>query len=101
MSTDPGHIYVIREREFLKTKEHIYKIGKSTCVKKRMMSYPKGSQIELIMYVPNDVHGHERRLLHILRKQCKKREDIGMEYFEVKLKSIKNIIYESFYSSVT
>ena len=43
-------IYLLQEREFIKTKEPIYKIGKTKQEKiKRIKSYPNGS--ELLFYI--------------------------------------------------
>ena len=99
MNNQSGHIYIIREREFLKTGEKIYKIGKSTCVKRRMMAYPKGSRIELIIHLHGNIHEHERLILKTLQNNVKQRTDIGSEYFECKLKKIKKLLYETFIHS--
>ena len=41
---DTQYIYLLQEREFIKTKEPIYKIGKTKQVNnKRFGQYPKGS----------------------------------------------------------
>ena len=50
-----GHIYVVKEREFIKTNENIYKIGRSKNIVRRMPSYPKDSLIYSIMYSQNVV----------------------------------------------
>ena len=43
-------IYLIKEREFIKTKEHIYKIGKTKQENlQRIKSYPNGSI--LLLYI--------------------------------------------------
>ena len=39
-----NYIYLLQEREFIKTKENIYKIGMTQCENlKRFNQYPKGS----------------------------------------------------------
>jgi len=46
------YIYIIREREFIRIGENIYKIGKScqeNCV--RTIAYPKGSELIMVMEV--------------------------------------------------
>jgi hypothetical protein len=46
------YIYLIKEREFIKTKEPIYKIGKTKQEKlQRIKSYPNGSILLLQMIV--------------------------------------------------
>ena len=90
-----GHLYIIREREFLKTKESIYKVGKSTCIQQRMNSYPKGSRIELIVYIDNNIHLSEKKLLTELRTTFTQRTDIGAEYFESDLYTLKKRMCEA------
>ena len=79
----PGHLYMIKEREFIKTKENIYKIGKSTNIKSRMPSYPKNSCIYGIVYCSLDIHRAEKDLINHFDKRFKNRPDIGREYYEV------------------
>jgi hypothetical protein len=78
----PGHLYVIKEREFLKTNERILKIGKTTCIKNRMPAYPKNSRIMAIYYCGTNIHDVEKRLIDFFDKQFIKRTDIGHEYYE-------------------
>lgn len=75
------HIYLIHEREFITTNKNIYKIGRSTNIKNRMMNYPKGSDILLILHVSNctlieNLIKKEFNNKYILRKEY------GLEYFE-------------------
>lgn len=79
----PGYIYLLREREFLKTNEEIYKIGKTINIKNRMPSYPKDSRLYLCFYCPSDIDEVEKYLISVLERIClRKRTDIGSEYFE-------------------
>ena len=79
----PGHIYFLREREFLKTNEEIYKIGKTINIKNRMPSYPKDSRLYVCFYCPSDIDVVEKHLIVVLDRVCvRKRTDIGAEYFE-------------------
>ena len=76
------YIYLIREREFIKTNEQIYKIGKSkqeNC--KRTKSYPKGSILECVFRV-DDCNQKEKDIISLLTTKYKRRRDIGNEYFE-------------------
>lgn len=74
--------YILREREFVKTNEQIYKIGKTTrTMEERFSDYPNKS--ELIYYC--DVDNCDKREQFIIKeftKQFKLRSDIGNEYFE-------------------
>jgi cystathionine beta-lyase family protein involved in aluminum resistance len=80
LKTD-GHIYVVKEREFIKTKENIYKIGRSKNIVNRMPSYPKSSIIYTIMYVKN-VKEVEKFMIDRFDGLFIKRTDIGNEYYE-------------------
>ena len=59
-------IYLLREREFARLNENIYKIGRSINIKTRMNSYLKGSDIELMIGC-NDSIKCEKKLLEIFR----------------------------------
>jgi hypothetical protein len=91
-STNPGHIYLIKEREFIKTNENVYKIGKTTNIKNRMPSYPKGSRVYVIYYCATDIHLVEKQLIQEFDKKFKKRTDIGNEYYE----TTEDIVYHFF-----
>jgi hypothetical protein len=75
-----GYIYILREREFITTKETIYKIGRSQNVSKRVAQYPKGSELMFTVKVI-DVNQTETKLLSIFRDKFKVCKEIGREYF--------------------
>ena len=77
----PGMIYLILEREFLKTDENIFKLGRTQTFFDRMMHYPKGSQLFGCIKC-NDTVGVEKNLISQFCKLFKARRDIGREYFE-------------------
>jgi hypothetical protein len=80
---EPGHIYVVCEREFIKTGEPIYKLGKSTNIKSRMPNYPKNSLIVSIFHTKElDVHRIEREMITRFDTLFIQRADIGREYYE-------------------
>ena len=89
---DNNYFYLIIEREFIKTGESIYKIGRTAQdpPMNRFSGYPKDSHIFLVIEA-ND--GTERAI----KKQLKltpgiiQRRDIGVEYFEGDIKLIKQI----------
>jgi hypothetical protein len=76
-----GNIYLIWEREFLKTRENVYKIGRTDNIKRRLSQYPKGSRLIFSIYTP-DCLTSERELIRQFRVTFKSRTDIGSEYFE-------------------
>lgn len=89
MDTNIGHIYILQEREFIKTNENVYKIG-YTChddVKKRIKQYPKGSKLIYSEEVefPKE---KENNIINLLTIKYKLRDDIGREYFEGDLVNI-------------
>jgi hypothetical protein len=74
-------IYLLREREFIRLNEEIYKIGRSKHIKTRMNSYPKGSVIELMIGCSNSIQC-EKDLLAIFRNKYIEHKEYGAEYFE-------------------
>jgi hypothetical protein len=86
-----GCIYLVQEREFIKTKEDIYKFGTSNQENLgRFKNYPKGSRLLFQHYI-EDNYKIENKILKILRNKFIQRKDIGNEYFEG---NYKNMIIE-------
>jgi hypothetical protein len=83
-------VYLLIEREFIKTKEPIFKIG---CSKqendKRIKQYPKGTQLLLQVIVLDCVY-IEKKIKYIFKEKYKQRTDIGIEYFEGDAISMRN-----------
>jgi hypothetical protein len=76
-----GHLYLIKEREFIKTNENIFKIGKSKNIKNRMPSYPKDSVLYYICFC-RDIDIVEKFMIAHFSTVFIQRQDIGTEYFE-------------------
>lgn len=77
-----GYIYLLREREFIFSKQHIYKIGKTQqqdC--RRFSGYPKGSEIKIILQVAK-CDDAEKELLQIFDTKFINKKVIGREYYE-------------------
>ncbi len=74
--------YLLREREFIKTDENIFKIGGTQQeMKARFNQYPKGS--ELIIYKDvTDCFKCESEIMKVFDLKFKNRRDIGREYYE-------------------
>jgi hypothetical protein len=74
-------IYLLQEREFIKTKEPIYKIGKTKQEKlKRIKSYPNGS--ELLLYtVCNNCDEIEKTIINKFKGNFIHKKELGNEYF--------------------
>jgi hypothetical protein len=75
-------VYLIKEREFIKTNESILKLGRTKVgIMNRGKGYPKGSQIIAVLPVNDDIMC-ENALKMEFNKKFKQRHDIGTEYFE-------------------
>jgi hypothetical protein len=74
-------VYLLLEREFITSSNKIYKFGRSKCLKNRMNSYPKQSNIVYTTPCNNSVEV-ERDILVLFNVMFKQRTDIGTEYFE-------------------
>ena len=88
-----NYIYLLQEREFVKTKENIYKIGMTKKENhKRFNQYPKGS-ILLFQMICYDCKCMERIIMELFKKKYSQRKDIGNEYFEGNYKDMIDDIY--------
>lgn len=95
-STKVSYIYLIREREFLNTNQNIYKVGRTTQEPhnkiKRLQDYKKGSEIILVIKVPNeDVVSIEDTIKKEFKTTFKSHTD-GCEYFEGDIDKMKRIV---------
>ena len=89
---DTQYIYLLQEREFINSKQSIYKIGKTKQHNnKRFCQYPKGS-ILLFQMICSNCDDYEKKILILFDNNFKKRPDIGREYFEGNYKMMINII---------
>lgn len=73
---------MLKEREFIKTSEEVYKIGRTKRrPEERAKEYPKGSKLIWEKEVINCVEV-ERRIKDKFDNEFKNRRDIGREYYE-------------------
>ena len=81
-AVDEGCIYLLIEREFIKSNENVYKLGRTQQNdNKRLKQYPKGSK--LIFQINCDNHKNiEHVLLNMFDCEFINRKDIGREYYE-------------------
>lgn len=86
LENNEHYIYCLIEREFIKTGETIYKVGKSNHIFKRMNSYPKGSRV-LAVFRVNNCHKVEKDLLLALdtNPKIQRAPHIGREYYNCNL----------------
>jgi len=89
------YIYLLKEREFIKTGEDIFKIGRSSQFNdKRIKQYPKGSMVLLMIFCGNSKQ-IEIFLINKFKEIFIQRKDIGVEYFEGCLFKMREIIIEN------
>jgi hypothetical protein len=87
------YIYLLQEREFIKTKEHVYKVGMTKKENHgRFNQYPKGSVL-LFQMICDNCKNMEKLVLKKFKETFKQRKDIGNEYFEGEYKCMVDIIY--------
>ena len=76
-----GYVYLIVQREFLRSGELVCKCGRAVDVLKRFKQYPKGSKLLYVVYC-NDMIEGETKALALLGMMFKQRKDIGKKSFE-------------------
>jgi hypothetical protein len=87
------YIYILQEREFIKTEEPIYKIGKSKQMNLgRFSQYPNGSVLYFQLVVP-DCDKIEKILIRNFKGKYLQRTDIGTEYFQGDVLTMMDDIY--------
>jgi hypothetical protein len=86
-------IYLLRTRESMRIGEHIYKLGKTRKGLARLGGYPKGSELILMVQVPN-CDTTEKALLAEFTRRYVQRRDHGLEYFEGNVDSMVNLLFE-------
>ena len=87
------YLYLLQEREFIKTKEPVYKVGMTKKENhERFNQYPKGSVL-LFQMICNNCKNMEKLVLKKFKETFKHRKDLGNEYFEGEYTSMIDIIY--------
>lgn len=88
-------VYLLQEREFIKTQEPIFKIGKTTQTPNaRLRGYPNQSRV--ILYIDVSAagcHAVEDSLIAEFDKLYIHRADIGREYYEGDLEKMKSTFF--------
>lgn len=77
----PEWVYMLIEREFRKSKESIYKIGRSDNWESRIKQYTKDSLVIGLVCVDDSVSA-EKALIAAFKQTYVHRRDIGREYFQ-------------------
>lgn len=93
MALNPQYIYLLQEREFIKTKEDIYKIGKTKQSNdKRFKQYPKDS-ILLYQIICDNCDFIEKNLIKEFKNKFTHCKTIGNEYFKGNYKNMIDTIH--------
>jgi len=88
------YVYLLREREFIDLDEPIYKLGKTIQQPNtRLAGYPKGSEVLLFVDVKN-CHNAEKELMRHFDENYHHCKDIGREYYEGDLNSMKRDFFK-------
>jgi hypothetical protein len=88
------YVYLLREREFIDLNEPIYKLGKTIQQPNtRLAGYPKGSEVLLFIDVKN-CHSAEKALMQRFDSRYFHCKDIGREYYEGDLNSMKRDFFD-------
>jgi len=90
-------IYFIQTREFIRSKEPIYKLGRSHNLECRVRNYPKCSNVLFTMKCKDSIKCEEY-LIKLFKEKFIQRKDYGTEYFEGNedemIKEIHNYLYK-------
>lgn len=87
----PGHIYLLREREFIRLDEPTYKIGKTTQSLRRFRGYPHDSHVLLVIEVENVTYT-ETKLIRLFKEEFDHKPNYGNEYFSGDSGEMKRLI---------
>lgn len=91
-------MYILKEREFLKSKENIFKLGfTSKGIIVRSNGYPKGSEIYCCLPVPGNP---ESKAITHFKQKFTHRKDIGNEYFEGNFENMFVELHKSIYGTI-
>jgi len=89
------YFYLIREREFIKSNQDIYKLGKSKQeFGKRFGGYSKGTEILITLRCQN-VDEFEKKMIKIFSDKFSQKKEIGTEYFEGSLTEMLICVLEN------
>jgi len=87
-----NYIYLLQEREFIKTNENIAKVGRTSKENlTRFYQYPKGSKL-ILQSDCEDCKKCEKIIIQMFKILFIQRDDIGLEYFEGDFNEMKKII---------
>jgi len=74
-------VYLIQPREFIKSNENVYKLGRSFHLDNRVKQYPNGSNTILMLNCNNSI-ACEKYLINLFKTKFIQKPYYGTEYFE-------------------
>ena len=74
-------VYLIQPREFIKSNENVYKLGRSIHLDNRVKQYPNGSNTLLMLNCNNSI-ACEKYLINLFKTKFTQKTYYGTEYFE-------------------
>ena len=86
-------LYLIKIREFVRSGEEIYKIGRSVDINKRITQYPKGSILCMVFPCDYPVK-YEKAAIYFLKNTFLRKKEFENEYFEGNMKEIISLVNE-------
>ena len=95
------HVYLLREREFIRTNEPIFKIGKTTQkINRRFSGYPKNSEIYFVLKV-TCCDTFETSMIRIFDQKFHQETTIGREYYRGDISHMIQTIVEIYQRTET
>jgi hypothetical protein len=95
MSNEFQYIYLLKEREFIKTNECIYKIGKTKQKNlDRICNYPNGTAL-IIQIKCKNCDKLEKELIELFKTKYELQKHIGNEYFKGNCYNMIDDIYKA------
>ena len=86
-------IYIIWVREFKRAGRHVYKVGRTKDIARRLKDYPKGSALVFFhICPPESLENAEGEVLSKIGEAFLQRKEFGMEYFEGNLRSMIEVV---------
>jgi len=87
-----GYLYILIEREFIKSGEQTVKIGRKKCISNNFSNYPKGTLVLGFGYVQNHINS-EKRLIKHFDKRFKNMTQYGEKYYNGYVEDMKMDFY--------
>lgn len=97
--TRKEYVYLIQEREFVRSNEQTYKIGRTKNFFNRMASYPKDSEILMLCDVDNCAMA-EKTLKTLFKKEFVEQRQYGCEYFSGDINRMKSLMSQTLFPTI-